>query len=217
MCKRKSKTPVHNLVKKLLYCNFTGNECTKYGLQEEENAILEYKLFKSKENINVEVKKSGLVVSETHQFLGGSPDGIVDILEDGNIVETGILEVKHVLINKDINFKQAAEKKLSSFCLTLNKDQNLKLKNSHNFFYQCQGLIHICDLPWCDIIFRHKNPSDIYIERIYRDTLLWETTILPKLKYFFNKAILPELALPRFKTTGIIREPKVCLTHVPIL
>ena len=54
---------------------------------------------------------------------------------------------------------------------------------------------------WCDIVIR---AMDLHIERIRYDPEFW-TEVLPKLKSFYFKAILPELASPLGPT--LIREP----------
>jgi len=56
-------------------------------------------------------------------------------------------------------------------------------------------------------VVRRTNPHQLHVERLYRDGNFWNTTMLPKLKSFYYKVLLPELALPRFNTTTGIREP----------
>ena len=53
----------------------------------------------------------------------------------------------------------------------------LELKRSHAYFYQCQGIVNILGLPWIDFVV-YTN-VDMYVERIYKDTNLWERTMLP--------------------------------------
>ena len=67
----------------------------------------------------------------------------------------------------------------------------LELKRSHAYFYQCQGIVNILGLPWIDFVV-YTN-VDMYVERIYKDTNLWERTMLPKLTSFYLTFILPEV------------------------
>ena len=98
-----------------------------------------------------------------------------------------------MLHSKPLNLFQAAE--TPSFCLE-NVSGKLHLKERHNYYYQCQGLLNICDKQWIDFVVRTLNPHQIFIQRIHRDTLLWENEMLPKLESFYHKALLPELASP---------------------
>ncbi|CAG2202047.1 unnamed protein product [Mytilus edulis] len=101
-----------------------------------------------------------------------------------------------------------ATSSIKTFCLEKNNNE-LTLKKNHNYFYQCQGLMNICKLPWIDFIVRTTNPYEINIERIYRDSVMWEQNLLPKLKAFFLNAMLPELTHPRHKKYPGIREPGI--------
>ena len=78
---------------------------------------------------------------------------------------------------------------------------------NHNYFYQCQGLLNICNRDWIDFIVRTLNPHQIFIQRIQRDQHLWENIMLPKLQAFYFNALLPELASPRDGKCPGIREP----------
>ena len=103
-------------------------------------------------------------------------------------------------------FKEAVSK-VPNFCLE-NHNNTLQLKRSHDIYYQIQGQLNIFNKEWCDFVLRRTNPYEIYIERIKKDRQLWEHDMLPKLTDFYDKFLLPELALPRFGTYTGIREPK---------
>jgi len=45
-----------------------------------------------------------------------------------------------------------------------------------------------------DFVVRTVNLYQIHIERIVKDSDLWKNTMLPKLKVFYYKALLPELS-----------------------
>ena len=59
-----------------------------------------------------------------------------------------------------------------------------------------------CD--WCDFVLR--TDVDIFVQTLTFDRDNWRRKILPKLKSFYYKAILPELSSPRKHSSGI-REP----------
>ncbi len=211
--RRRPNHTVEVLVRNLLYTGFKGNSNTKYGLDQEGPSVQDY-LAKTLEesNIRVQVKRCGMFVSPDHPFLGASPDGIV--VKDGKPV--GLLEIKNVLKNKPVTFQQQAQNKKtkSAFCLKVNEQNKLELKRTHEYFYQVQGQLNICDYPWADFIVRSTNPYQIHVERIVKDPQLWKDVMLPKLTAFYNKALLPELASPRNGKYPGIREPGIWVSII---
>jgi len=198
--KRNPSIPIKKLVRNMLYSTFHGNRHTRNGILQEDTTIEEYKLKKAEENENVIVHRSGLVIHPEQRYIAGSPDGIVSV----STGETGLVEIKNLLHSKPINLWQASLNK--NFCLE-NINGKLQLKPNHNYFYQCQGLLNICNKDWIDFIVRTLNPHQIFIQRIQRDQNLWENIMLPKLQAFYFKALLPELASPRDGKCPGIREP----------
>ena len=65
------------------------------------------------------------------------------------------------------------------------------MKNSHQYYYQIQGQLNITQRNYCDLVV--YNEFEIYIERIYRDQILWEGKMLEKINNFYFLAYLPEL------------------------
>ncbi len=204
--RRNPKIAATTLIRKLLYSKFKGNSNTNHGLNQEPATKIDYEAIKSKETgKNVIVKQCGLYVCEDHPFLGSSPDGINT--EDGKSV--GLIEIKNVLRNKTITFEKQAAKAKSTFCLKLDENGKLYLNPKHEYFYQIQGQMNICDFEWVDFVVRSVCPYQIHIQRVYRDRSLWNETMLPKLKAFYFKAMLPELAAPRNGKLPGIREPGI--------
>ncbi|XP_071148268.1 uncharacterized protein [Mytilus edulis] len=205
--RRNPSLPINKFVRNLLYSQFKGNRHTRNGILQEDTTIEEYKLKKAEDNENIYVNKTGLVIHPTNKFLAASPDGIVTSSTDG----TGLIEIKNLLHSKPINLFEAANS--NNFCLiTING--NLKLKENHPYFFQCHGLLNVCHKPWIDFVVRTLNPYQMFIQRIYRDVDLWENTLLPKLKAFFTKALLPELASPREGKSPGIREPGIWVSSI---
>ena len=145
----------------------------------------------------------GLFISHEHSFLAASSDGIVT-LTDGS---EGLIEIKNLLQNREYSIKEASMKE-RSFCIEC-KEGKMNLRRTHKYFYQIQGQMNIMNQKWCYFIVRRTNPYDIFIERVDRDKFLWETQMFPKLEAFSQTHILPELAVPRLKTTTGIRKPSV--------
>jgi hypothetical protein len=194
------------LTKRLLYSNFGGNSYTRKGLMEEENTRKEYINLKNKDQSpshKCHITVPGLIISEDYPFLASSSDGIVKET-DGS---TGLIEIKNILQTKDLMIKDAAKKE-KKFCLGI-RSGTLALKVNHKFFYQIQGQLNILRKDWCDLIIRRSNPYDIYIERIYRDQDLWINKMVPKLKAFYWTHVLPEIAVPRYRSVSGIRKPSI--------
>ncbi|KAK3099893.1 hypothetical protein FSP39_011406 [Pinctada imbricata] len=205
--RRNPSLPVKKLVRNLLYSNFQGNRHTRNGLLQEQTTVEEYVMRKAEQRENVTVKTTGLVISKTDKFLAGSPDGIVQ----NSSGEEGLIEIKNLLHSKPINLWQAAKNK--NFCLEIQND-SLQLKKNHNYYYQCHGLMNICDCDWIDFIVRTLNPYQMFVQRIHRDKQLWENIMLPKLKAFYHSSLLPELACPRDGKSPGIREPGIWVSSV---
>lgn len=63
----------------------------------------------------------------------------------------------------------------------VNGKPELKLK--HQYFYQCQGVMGICDLTELDfIVYTEKR---LYVQTIQFDEKLWKEKMLPKLTTFY--------------------------------
>ncbi|CAC5417661.1 unnamed protein product [Mytilus coruscus] len=77
--KRNPSLPIAKFVRSILYSSFSGNRHTRYGINQEDTTIEEYKLKKAEENENVSVERPGLVIHHTNKYLAASPDGIVSI------------------------------------------------------------------------------------------------------------------------------------------
>jgi len=92
---------------------------------------------------------------------------------------------------------------INRFCSNI-VDGHIALKKQHNYYYQVQGQLAITKRPCCD--FCIWIPHGISVERITRDNTFWETKIVPKLKQFYLKYYLPEMADPMFPIDQPIRE-----------
>ncbi|XP_069134324.1 uncharacterized protein [Argopecten irradians] len=201
--KRNPSLKVAPIVRTLLYSSFKGTAAMRKGIALERVTRQEYTNIAAKEGKNVRVVESGLVIDPQHQFLACSPDG--KVVENHHI--TGLIEIKNLLHGKPINLTQAAKLKcMKNFCLE-QQNGKLSLKRTHDYYYQCQGLLNVTQLPWIDFIVRTEKPYEIHVERIYKDSDLWNFRMLPKLSSFYKKAMLPEIAVPRNGKSPGIREP----------
>ena len=139
------------------------------------------------EHPNISVKESGLIVNKDYPHLKTSPDGIVECMCCHCGKNKGLLEIKCPYKYRNETPLKAAEN--SDFCCVL-ANGKLKLKTSHNYFYQVQGQMAIAGMSWCDFyVWTLKGTS---IERIYFDKDFWES-VVEKLNVFYFDNIIPEL------------------------
>ena len=200
VAKRRATTPVLNLVKSLLYTKHVETKEIRWGKTHEKDARSAYISYLKKEgHLNAEVVDSGLVVDVENPCLGCSPDAIV------NISSAGIAEFKCPYTAQAMTPEEAATAaKPGSFCSSLSSSGALKLKANHSYYYQVQGTLAITKRQWCDFVI--WTPKGISVERITADSQFWGIA-KPKIVAFYKKAVLPELALPRFTSGQAIREP----------
>ncbi|KAK3920288.1 Astacin-like metalloendopeptidase [Frankliniella fusca] len=86
------------------------------------------------------------------------------------------------------------ESKKPDICLEL-KDGCLQLKRNHNFYFQIQGQLNICERSFCMLLV--YSESDFHVEKILRDKSFWEKEMEPKLTKYFMDCVLHEQVLKR--------------------
>ncbi len=202
--KRNPTLKVNPLVRQLLHSTFRGTVHTARGLSEEKGSIQDYVAAKKDSGETVEIQPCGFLVHKVNHWLGATPDGRVTV--QGRTV--GLLEVKYLLNGKSKTFKEAAMPKphgVTGFCLE-EVDGKLQLRRNHPYYVQVQCQMEVWDQPWTDFVVRATKPNQLHIERVHRQPALWAQW-LPKLHNFYLKALLPELAAPRYNMVPGIREP----------
>ncbi|KAK3103673.1 hypothetical protein FSP39_020910 [Pinctada imbricata] len=200
ICKRR-KPEAEALISNLRgYREIPNNvKSISHGRKYEQQALKEYaKDHQQICNGAVSVEDCGIMVNPKFPFLGASVDGKVHCDKCG----IGIVEVKC-----PYGSKQAADVKpwreiLPEKCAT---DQHfyctlengkVKLKPDHNYMFQIQGQLAICEKPWVDFVIWTKK--GISCERYLFDEKMWEE-MLPKLKNFYLLSFVPELFSLRVK------------------
>ncbi len=115
---------------------------------------------------------SGFVIDRTNPWLGCSPDDLVS--DPDHECEPGVVEYKCPSSAASMTPEEAAVK-LKNFCLQKSKTTDeVKLKQSHNYYYQVQGTMAITGRKWCDFVV--WTPSKLYVERIRADQTLRNST-----------------------------------------
>ena len=69
------------------------------------------------------------------------------------------------------------------------EESKFQLKRIRDYFFQVHGQLFVSLLPFVDFVVYFGSDRPIYVERIYFKTLLWQKDILPKLEYFYKRAL----------------------------
>ena len=150
--------------------------------------------------ITVIVERVGLVISHKKPHLACSPDNLAVDTSSGD--SKVLFEYKCPYSARELTPLEACTQPKYFYCKF---DGGRKsLKQTHNYFYQIQGILAITKRNWCDFVI--WTPKGISIERIKADTSLWEKMV-PKLDAFWNTAMLPELAASEHPHKRPIQEP----------
>ena len=159
------------------------------------------------------VTNTGLVIDTDFPCLACSPDALVEI--QGAEEPLGIAEYKcpFSLAQSNQTAVEAAndpDKKKNFYCQVC-PSGDIQLKRGHDYYFQIQGTLAITRRAWCDFVV--WTPTGTLVERIPADKSFWlkhrHTLLL-----YYNKAILPQLTLPRHVTGQAIREPFLPLKPV---
>ncbi|KAK4883166.1 hypothetical protein RN001_006485 [Aquatica leii] len=146
------------------------------------NAAVQYGQMNEKNAIHSYCEKTGEKVMECGLFVH-LDCGYLAASPDGLTDSGGIIKVKCPKAAEHLTIQESI-KTIKGFCL---------------------DKLHVTGKEWCDFIVWTDN--DIYVERIFPDYDFWRQTLLPKLTFFFEKVLLPEIVDPRKCTSMDIREP----------
>jgi len=144
-----------------------------------------------------------------HNWIGASPDGLVTdpSEEDPN----GLVEIKCPFRAKTTSTRDLCTQPNNNFCLKL-VDGKYQLKNTHDYYYQIQGQLHVTCRNWCDFVVWSPSPetssssyTPVIVQRIHVDHDFWNTKVYPRLEEFYMKNMLPKIASPRHSSGQAVR------------
>lgn len=166
----------------------------EYGRKSEATAIAQLA-----EQENILIKECGLFIDKYHPFLGATPDGLI-----GN---DGLVEVKcpSSLAGQDIG-SAAMQGKVK--CLKMNKEQVICMNETHEYYYQVQGQLHITERQYCLFAIWTGTEKRIHVLRVDKNDTFWKLRMEPHLIKFYMNCMLPELVDPRFNRNMVIRDPE---------
>lgn len=191
ICRRRSTTKVHNLVKKLMYYPIRENKVTKYGHVSEEKARKQLS-----DDLGEEIAECGLFISEEHPFLGASPDGLIG--------DDGLAEFKCPFKAQTLTPQQAMEEHSDIRSIFDAKDPN-QMNRKHRFYYQVIGQLRVTGRQYCRFVL--WTPLGYKEVIVQRDDEFWETQMRDKLINFYNKVMIPEIIDGRIPRSRQVREP----------
>ena len=192
VCHTDSANPSQSLIKRICYPElfvFTSKQ-TEWGKKHETIARERYLKVARVKHQNLQLSENGLYINPKWPFIGASPDGIVKC----DCCAEGVVEIKCPYKHRENTIEYAAVND-KQFCLTKQGDL-LQLSRSHEYYYQVQTQIFVCDVQYCDFcVFTFSdmdNESTFHIERIQRDDSFWDECVL-KSEDFFVTCLLPEV------------------------
>ena len=174
---REATSPTKATSDVLQYKPFIQMRLMKEGIEMEPKIIERF----SKETENV-VRNCGFFISETHPFLGTSPDGLT---EKGCLVEV-----------KKVTSKYGESKKSPLCRLDIYKrmNDNIVLNTNHEYFYQFQQQLFCTKCTQSHFIV--SNGISLNHEVVEFDNIFWQST-LQQLEKFYFQNIFPKVVYPR--------------------
>ena len=151
----------------------------KWGRDKEKVALQQY--LESHCDPRMKVMECGLIINPRWPWLGASPDGL--LIDTGKVA--GGIEIKCPFSKKEMNLADACKDK--KFFLEMSSC-GPKLKSSHAYFYQCQGIMNIAGLQSIDFVV--YTEKEMFVEKIMCDETLWNNKMLPELTKFYVEFLL---------------------------
>ena len=153
----------------------------QWGIDKEETVLAKYK-----ENMTkpLQVISCGLMINPKWPWLGASPDGLVIHGEK----LSGGLEIKCPYSKKNATILEACEDKTFFMQKT---DEGPKVKDTHHYYHQCQGVMNIVGIKWMDFVL--YTEKEFFCQRLHCNNKLWDSTILPKLAAFYGSYLADTL------------------------
>lgn len=185
----KTKVEPSKKLKSILYSKFT-TEAVQYGTDSEPKAIKLYLRENEMEQGSavLKVEETGLLLCKDKPYLGASLDGIVTNTKTN--AKWG-LEIKSPFSKAGMTVDEACKSKL--FFLEKLADGTIRLKRNHNYFVQIQGQLYVSKLKKVILIVYFGEEIPLFKETIVFDSKRWEEEFLPRVDFFFRRAVLPEL------------------------
>lgn len=150
----------------------------KYGREMEPTAKAAFLNIYKQSHINVSHRECGLFIHDTKQFLGASPD----LLLECSCCGKGVLEVKcPISVSNDIPTT-------SNLNYLVNSNGKDTLKKNHAYYAQVQGQMAIAKRKWCQFLV--YTPKGMHLECIHLDMDYWQS-LQDSLEWFYENYLKP--------------------------
>ena len=156
----------------------------QWGISKEDEARAAYLAEASEYHVGLSHTNAGLHVNPDFPHLGASPDATVNCECCG----TGVVEIKCPFKHRDVHPHNVTD---PGFYLVRSDDNELHLSQEHDYYYQVQGQLAVCNVDYCDFVC--WTPLGIHCERICPDPAFFFDTVKPALDRFFISVMLPRL------------------------
>ncbi len=152
----------------------------KYGREMEEVAKQKYLKWFEKNHRDTTYRECGLFIDDTKQYLGATPDLIVECSCCGK----GVVEFKcpYSIVNES-----PTPENLSYL---IHSSGQVTLKNNHQYFAQVQGQMAITKRKWCHFLVYTQR--GMHLETIHFDADYWKK-IEENLTLFYVNHLAPVL------------------------
>ena len=170
ICHTSLDSPSQSLVSSILSPQPISTPAIRWEIDHEENAKEVYCKTIKEYHEDFVVPSAGLHVNPLYPHLGASPDRLVGCFCCGK----RLLKIK---CSYSIRDEDPLKVQRASFFLHL-----VGLVRSHNYYYQVQGQMMICNLSYCNFVC--WTPKGIHIERFERD-IVFSPDMKLKLGAFF--------------------------------
>ena len=147
------------------------------------------------------VEDVGLLMSKEKPFLAASLDRIIANLTAN---EKWGMEIKSPFSKAGMTVEDACKAK--NLFLEKLSDGATRLKRTHDYYIQTQGQLFVSSsLALKGIVFvvYFGDEMPLFRENIFERTL-WNQELLPKLEYFFKRALFPEMVTKRVQRQAFI-------------
>ena len=186
-CKYK---PPPELVRDMLWKVFEGNAMTEYGTKNEEHAFNAYHQHMLRQQrqqggvVGWRSREVGLHIHPEHKWLGVSPDGLIDVLQEDGSWRRHLIEIKCPYTRKD---RKRGSK--DPFYKLENLPGGLRLPIPPYYFDQMQGVMGALHLPFAHFVV--WTPEEMQITHVPFLPHYWRDELFPAMESFYFQQYVP--------------------------
>lgn len=186
--------PAKSVISSVLFDKKVSGKAIDWGVGNEKKARDVYVTKTKDMHAGFSMKECGFFINSDSPFMGASPDGI----RECDCCGTVTLEIKCPYKHKSRIIKKAAQMD-KDFCLGVDDNGKLYLKENHPYYMQVQAQIFAVEAEYCDFVV--WTEADTEILTVMPNIDKWKA-IQERAKLFFEKCIIPLLANDKKQNNG---------------